>query len=106
MEIAFATREFRDTCVSAELAEAQLGKRVASDLLHRLADIRAVKRIHELVVGDPRAAGDHIVIEVAGTHTLRVASNHVKSPRTHDGRIDWSRVRRVVVLDLVDREDD
>jgi len=78
----------------------RLGVEVASQLTRRLADLQAADTIADLVVGNPRALADGvvIVIDLAVGMSLSLQSGHVNPPRTLHGGIDWRKVTRVQVV--------
>ena len=98
MELAFRTRDLRNTCEDAELAASEFGPDVAAALMHRLADLRAAVTVDDLVAGDPSSEGDVLVIRLDPTHALELSANHRKNPQTPDGRLDWAKVSRLRVV--------
>ncbi len=104
MEIAFDARSLRTLCENRALAETELGTEVATMLRHRLADMRAARSAKDLIVGSPRELdGVHVprmAISLSSGQQIVIAPNHQKNPRTETGTLDWSKVRRVRVLDI------
>lgn len=100
MELAFESRELRDTCEDDAEARRQFGDSVAEMLRHRLADLDAATSPKDLLAGRPRAGteAETMVIDLGEGHRLVFAANHPNNPTTPDGELDWARVRRVRVL--------
>ncbi len=109
MEIAFDARSLRSLCENEAHAERQLGLEVAEMLRHRLADLRAATSAKDLVAGLPRELdGVHVpsmAIRLCRDQRIVFCANHRKNPKTKTGRIDWSRVRRIRVVDIGEDHD-
>lgn len=71
--------------------------------MRRLADLRAATSIFDLVAGQPTdAAGSQpqVTIELGAGYRMVLHPNHVNNPRSADGDVDWSQVRRVQVVEI------
>lgn len=106
MELAFRTRRLRAICEDAEVANRELGPSVAHALIRRLADLRAADSVDDLLVGSPtRQEKPHPTLSMdLGGGTLVCRVNHPNPPLTSDGTLDWARVRRLLVIDVVKEE--
>ena len=100
MELAFDSKSIRTICENEAQAKLELGASVAEVLKHRLADMRAARSPKDLVVGRPRigADGQHMVIDLSDGHRIIFKPNHVNSPLTKTGELDWAKVSRIKIL--------
>lgn len=104
MIIAFETRRLREICEDGAVAVTELGSPAAEALQQRLADLRAAESITDLVVGNPSTSGvGSAMLTIALTPTAYTiwSPNAVTPPRSADGHIDWTRTRRVRLLEIV-----
>ena len=104
MIIAFETKKLREICEDDAVAVKELGSPAAEALQQRLADLRAAESIEELLVGNPRPSGADsaaLVITLTASMDMIWTANHVSPPRDDAGRIDWTRTRRVRLLEIV-----
>lgn len=104
MEIAFATIPLRSICESETLARNELGELVANTLMHRLADIRAAVCITDLIVGKPEFIKDDkscLSINLREGYQLIISANHPFNPATESGELDWRKIRRVKICEIV-----
>jgi hypothetical protein len=100
--IAFASAALREACQDAAVAEAKYGQRVASALKRRLADLRAATSLSDLVAGAPTAVGEgaRMVVRLLDGFQMVLAPNHQKNPQDGENRIEWSKVRRIKILEI------
>jgi hypothetical protein len=109
MEIAFQSRELRSLCEDERVAAAQLDPAVVVDLKARLADLRAAGSVSDLVAGRPAITGDSqeiLTLTLCGQVTMTLVPNHpAHPPLDEQGRVDWNRVRRLRVTDLLPEGD-
>jgi hypothetical protein len=80
-----------------------MGKPAADALRTRVADLRAVTYLAELPAGRPTVAdGDppQLYFDLQGGWSLLTAVGHQDVPRTDEGDLDQTRVRRVHVLEI------
>lgn len=104
MIIAFDTKKLRETCEDNAVAVKVLGPAAAEALQQRLADLRAAGNISDVIVGNPRVSGaDGATLTINLTESVHTiwSANHVSQPRDQSGQIDWSRTRRVRLLEIV-----
>jgi len=102
LEIAFADKRLRLLCENQGRAERVLGREPADSLRRRLADIRAVATVSELIddLGIGRAEQDECVFEIGGGLTVRFNANNRQVPSTKPGGIDWTRVSRIKIVQI------
>lgn len=102
MEIAFNSSELRTICEDEGSAKKELEPQVAEKLKHRLADLRAVVSILDLVVGLSSkvdgASSDEKNLDLCNGYSIVFCANHVKNPLMKTGEIDWLRVTRIRIL--------
>lgn len=104
MELAFDSISLREVCESERKALDLLGAEVAKTLRRRLADLRAAENIEDIKAGCLRIIGnksaDFITIDLCQNYTMVLSANHVQNPVLKSGEVDWSRVRRLKLLDI------
>lgn len=106
MELAFADRSFRDLCLNEPLAIQALGRPLAEKLKSRLADFAAAFVVSDLFMlpGKPRELADgrrgHMVTDLINKQQLIFQSGHMKPRVLISGDIDWSQVRRILIIGL------
>jgi proteic killer suppression protein len=103
MELAFRTRKLRTLCQEHDEAVRVMGESAADVLRTRIADLRAVTYLAELPVGRPVVIdGDQpqLHFELRAGWSLLIAVGHRDVPRTHEGDLDQTRVRRVRVQEI------
>lgn len=104
VELAFHSKALRSICESDTKAVDTFGVTVASLLRHRLADLCAAKSPYDLPIGKPRALETdptRMMINLCDGYSLTFCANHPKNPQTESGLIDWQKVNRIKVLDIV-----
>jgi toxin HigB-1 len=107
MELAFATRRLRAMCEDAQVAAEVFDEVVVEQLKSRLADLRAVDFIEDLVVGSPAMTGGpapRVTVELAQGYVMVLVPNHPDPPRSEGGSVDWHRVRRLQLIDIARSE--
>jgi hypothetical protein len=100
MELTFRTRELRTLCQEHDKAVAKMGEPAADALRTRLADLRAVTYLSELPAGRPSIVDGNppeLHFELRAGWLLRMAVGHQDVPRTDEGELDQTRVRRARV---------
>lgn len=103
MELAFSTKTLRNLCESESKAKATLGEDIAIKLMGRVADFQAATCASDLIVGNPKeltGVGDqHYSVSLNDKTAIVFCANHVFNPKK-DGKIDWSRVTRIKILEI------
>lgn len=107
MEIAFFTKEIRSICETSDIADQVLGPDIGNILRRRLADIRAALSINDLVAGSPIIENfseePSLIINLSNESILVLVPNHVRNPIGESGEVDWSKVTRLKVFHIGDR---
>jgi len=103
MEINFKHKKLKDLCEQAQLAQRNLGSKMARKLQARLADLLAAPSVAELPQADrPHPLkGDRageFALDLVHPKRLVFEPDHNPVPRKDDGGIDWSRVTRVCII--------
>lgn len=100
MELTFRTRELRTLCQEHEKAVGQMGELAAEVLRTRIADLRAVTYLSDLPAGRPSVVDGtppELHFELRAGWSLLMTVAHQNVPRTGDGGLDQTRVRRARV---------
>jgi hypothetical protein len=104
LEISFHTPELLNLCIDESIADETFGTAAAEALRNRLCDIRAADSVLELLAGRPAPGlyrDQHCYrLEIALGVWLIIAPNHNKPRLDEFGLPDWTRVRRVRVLEV------
>lgn len=102
--MAFENKLIRTTCENEESAKEQYGVEVAAKLKARLADLRAAKNVSELIVGNPQEVKSNpyptYKMDLCDGFKIKFCANHVKVPTMESGDIHWSKVNRILILDV------
>jgi hypothetical protein len=100
MDIAFQTRALRDLCEDDLRLIARFGKDAATQIVARMADLRATESIQELV-----AAGLCLTLQdgrlassIAAGWRIILAPNHLQRRHASLPPLPWSQVTRVKVM--------
>ena len=102
LEISFRTKTLRTVCEIRGQAEREYGKGPASAIRRRLADIRAAET-STTFLWDSRRLGDgtgRMVVNLGNSHRLVFGPNHPGATAAGTVDLDWSKVRRVKVLNI------
>lgn len=104
LQIAFSTRFVRELCESESRAAQELGTTAAAKLKARLSDLRAATAVRDLVAAEVReiqdAGSDLIAITLCEGYSLLLCANHPQNPLDDSGRVDWSAVSRIKVMEI------
>lgn len=102
MELAFDSKSLRTICENEAHAKRELGAKIAENLKHRLADLRAATSVKDLVVGWPRELDgvdrQHVALELCDGHRIVFSANHANNPMTAADDVDWPKVSRIKIL--------
>lgn len=102
LQLAFETKYLRTLCESSADAIGELGQEVACVLMERLAELDSAVSIDDLLLGHPQAFDDgELILDLAGGYQIHCRANHPKKPITTSGRIDWTRVSRLIVVEIL-----
>jgi hypothetical protein len=103
MELSFESAALRSLCERGEATHFDAPTDVASQLRHRIADLRSAQQVRDLVVGNPQFHGDIatvLQIELGTRWVLELRPNHAKPICENSGRVDWNRVHRLRVTSV------
>lgn len=102
--MAFIDKSIRAYCEDNEIATKKYGIDVSDKLKARLADLRAVKNVGEVWVGDPKFFKENdlfcVSLNLNNGYTLKFCPNHTKNPINEFGEINWSMVTRIKILSI------
>ena len=102
LELAFDSKALRDICERAHLATHVLGADGARLLRHRLADLQAASSPLDLPIAQPRSVDEApdptMAMPLSHRHQLVFVSNHIATPLTAGGDVDWALVNRIKIL--------
>ena len=108
MEISFANRKLEKLCNSQKNMKADLGAENAKKLQQRLEEMAAVEcledlrflpgRCHELSGIRKR----QLAVDLKHPRRLIFVPDHDPLPVRDDGGLDWSLVKRIQVVEIVD----
>ena len=109
MDIFFKEERIRRLCETEKCAKRELGQAGARKLIKRLADLRAVRTVGELVAGRPHALErdreGQFALDLDGACRLAFEAADAPIPLNGAGRVDWARVTRVTVVFIGDYHD-
>jgi proteic killer suppression protein len=103
MELAFRTRRLRTLCEDHDEAVRTMGEAAAEALRTRIADLRAVTYLAELPAGRPavfEGERPELHFELRAGWSLLMTVGHQDVPRTEEGDLDHTRVRRARVQEI------
>jgi hypothetical protein len=102
LQLAFETKHLRTLCESSADAISELGQEVAYALIDRVADLDSAVSIKDVLVSQPQAFDNgELILELATGYRLLCRANHPNNPKTTSGAIDWEKVSRVKIVDIV-----
>lgn len=107
MELAFGTRSLRSLCADEEIAVQQLGRHLATELLARIADLRAASTFDDIVAGRPEFLNDRdprVIIVVTEGVTMVIRPNQPEKSRKPLAIFDWAQVYRIRIDELTTSE--
>ncbi|HVP96758.1 hypothetical protein [Methanoregula sp.] len=105
----FASPEIKEICEIERVAKRKLGAPCAKKLKTRLAEIVAAPFVTNLPAGKPHALDrertGQYAVSLEGLIRLCFEPANSPIPRTPDGRVEWSKVNKVKIVDIVDYHD-
>jgi hypothetical protein len=105
LEIAFSSKEIRTVCEDDAEAQERFGEQVAAGIRKRLADLRAAASVADIIVGNVRSHADlqrHCkLLDLSQNAQLVFCSNHPKPPFDALGAVDWTKVTRIIILEVM-----
>ena len=109
MEIAFCSQKMQKLCNSEKEMRSKLGDRGAKVLQVRLAQIKAAETLDDMrnvpgarchgLTGDRQG---QLAVDLVHPRRLVFEADHNPLPVKPDGGLDWQKVTRVVVREIVD----
>ena len=109
MEVAFSTKKFAKLCSSAKDMVGKLGKPMAAKLQQRLFELQAAESLDDVPrVPPPRChemTGDlkgKLAVDLVHPYRLVFSPDHDPVPTKDDGGLDWKRVTKILVDEIVD----
>lgn len=102
--LSYDSEKIRNLCTKEVIAWQCLPRDVVKTLINRLADLRAVSSLNDLLVGNPRETnalppGEYI-IDLCNGYSLIFSSSHPTTPLLSTGAVDWSKVSRIKILGI------
>ena len=109
MEVCFASRKMQKACSSEKDMKRQWGAPLTQKLKQRIMELKAAATLEDITRLPParchELAGDRkgrLSVDVAHPRRLIFKADHDPAPRKPDGGLDWKKVTKVVVLEVVD----
>ncbi len=100
MELAFISRELRDSCQNITIATLNYGELVAKHLLARLSDLRAADTLADLPSTLFEISPDHfgeITVRLTEKYNMALSVNHSKKPTDPHGALVLNRIYRLKI---------
>ncbi len=109
MEISFASRNLQKACNSQKEMRRKFGKATADKLQQRLAELMAAGTLDD-VMRLPSARchqlshdrKGHLAVDLVNPKRLIFVPDHNPVPTKPDGGLDWTKVTRITVKQIVD----
>jgi proteic killer suppression protein len=109
MEVSFASRKMQKTCSSEKEMKREWGAVLAKKLQQRLMELKAAETLEDISRLPPARCHEltgnrkgQLSVDVTQPYRLIFAPDHDPAPRKPDGGLDWTKVTKVVVLEVVD----
>lgn len=109
MDIQFRSKQLQTLCEQQRIAIKELGAPCAKKLQNRIADLQSANNVSELPMGKPHSLKGkrkaQYAIELAdGKRLIFIPANN-PTPMLDDENIDWTRVTKIKIVDIVDYHD-
>lgn len=108
MEISFANQKLQKLCNNASKLRGEFGKRCAEKIQRRLTEMKAADCLEDLrhlpqanchaLKADRKG---QLAVDVEQPKRLIFIQDHDPRPMHPDGSLDWNKVTRVVVIEIV-----
>jgi len=102
LELSFANRFLRQLCENEITAKRQLGDEASQIFRRRLADLRAVASVTDIVIGKLQFNEDskpaEISMEICDGCRVIFCPNHNATPELATGNVDWKKVTRIKIM--------
>lgn len=109
MEVCFASRKMQKTCSSEKEMKREWGNVLAKKLQQRLMELKAADTLDDISRLPPARCHElkggrkgELSLDVTHPYRLVFRPDHDPSPFKSDGGLDWTKVTKVVVLEVVD----
>ncbi len=109
MEISFASRKLQKICNSEKEMVTKLGKQMAAKLQQRLAELTAAVTLDEISRLPPARCHEltqnrkgQLTVDLVNPKRVIFEPDHNPLPKNPDGGLDWHKVTRVKVIEIVD----
>lgn len=107
LELAFANKNLRHLCESSAKANRELGVDTADKLRRRIADLRAAISVSDLLLGAPKEIDcdgrPQIALDLDKRFQITFCANHNTLPELESGTVDWSKVSRVKIVTVEEK---
>jgi len=104
MQLTFTHKTLRELCEQEAAALNRFGARVAEQLKNRLADLHAASSLADFSAICSQSLLDSSdgekSVELCDGLWLVLTSSQKDAPRDAVGNVDWTRVKRVKILDI------
>ncbi len=109
MEIHFCSRKMQKMCNSEKQMRAKLGSRIADRLMQRLAELVAAESLDDIPRVPPVRCHElshnrkgQLAVDLVHPKRLVFRPHHDPVPTRDDGGLDWKRVTKILILEIVD----
>ena len=109
MKVSFASRKMQKACSSEKESRREWGRDIARKLQQRLMEFTAAETLADISHLPParchELSGDRagvLSVDVAHPYRLIFVPDHDPVPTKTDGGLDWSKVIKIVVLEVCD----
>ncbi len=102
--LSYDSERVRNFCIKEVIARQHFPHKVVDMLKKRLADLRALSQLSDLLAGNPRESSSlppgEYIIDLCDGFCLIFCSSHPKTPIRPTGSVDWTNVSRIKILGI------
>lgn len=109
MEVSFASKSMQKKCSVDQVMRKHWGDKLAKKLQQRLWEFKGATSLQDLARTPPARCHElkgnrkgQLSVDLDHPYRLVFQPDHKPLPRKKDGGLDWGRVTRIVVLEVVD----
>jgi len=109
MEVRFTNRSMQRACSSEKEMRRRWGAALAGKLKVRLAELAAAETLDDIARVPPARCHElkgnragQLSIDLVHPQRLIIEPDHDPAPRKDDGGLDWTKVTRIVVVEICD----
>lgn len=109
MEVSFVSKSMQKCCSNEQAMRRRWGDRIARKLQQRLMELKAATNLHDIRRTPPSRCHElkgnrkgQLSVDLDHPYRLIFKPDHSPLPRNEDGGLDWGRVIKVVVIEVVD----